>query len=109
MFGGNMKSLFATHFYESYQCDKSRSFYVDFNHKMVKFSFCQLLALRQQVNKFDPETHFNGQNKHGLEILILCNRNHIFILDTIQLLDLQQLIKGTFYSLELNSLIASSS
>ncbi|MDT0685184.1 hypothetical protein [Autumnicola psychrophila] len=63
------------------------------------------MAFRQQVKKINPENHFNGENKSGIEILMLCNREHIFILDTLEILDLQELVNGTFGMLELNSLL----
>ncbi|MDT0643441.1 hypothetical protein RM553_11420 [Zunongwangia sp. F363] len=102
-----MKRLFSSQYFTSYQCDKGRCFYVDFNHKIVKLSFCQLLAFRQQVKNINPESHFNGKNKHGLEILMLCNREHLFILNTMEVLDLQELVHGTFGMLELNSILST--
>lgn len=100
-----MRPLFQSRQYTSYQCDKGRCFYIDFQGKTVKFSFCQLLALRQQVRKIDLNAHFSGENKHGLEILILCNREHIFILDTSEVIDILNLVHGTFVMLELNTLV----
>lgn len=100
-----MKELFQSRHYTSYQCDNGRCFHIDFQGKIVKFSFCQLLALRQQVRKINLNAHFSGENKNGIEILTLCNREHIFILDTSEVIDLQNLIHGTFVMLELNSLV----
>lgn len=100
-----MKQLFQSRHYTSYQCDKGRCFYVDFHGKIVKFTFCQLLALRQQVKKINLSAHFSGENENGIEILVLCNREHIFILDTSEIIDLQDLVQGTFVIMELNSLV----
>lgn len=100
-----MRILFQSRHYTSFQCDKGRCFYVDFGGKTVKLSFCQLLALRQQVRKINLTSHFSGENKHGIEILILCNKEHIFILNTSEVIDLQNLVHGTFVMLELNSLV----
>lgn len=69
-------------------------------------SFCQLLSLRQKLINIDLETHFNGQNLHGMEILLLCNKEHLFIFNTLEILDLKELLSKTFTSLEINSLIA---
>ncbi|HSP39938.1 MAG TPA: hypothetical protein VLN46_00795, partial [Gillisia sp.] len=80
-------------------------FIFDLGHKTVQLSFCQLLAFRQNVLKIDLESHFSGKNKHGIEILVLCNREHIFILDTHQVIDLKEFMKGTFAMLELNTLV----
>lgn len=104
-----MHLLYKSYYFASYQCDNSRSFYLDFGHKQVKLSFCQLLAIRQKVQAIDLSSHFDKDlNYNGIEILTLCNREHLFILDTLQLIDLKQLLKATFGVLELNSLVSQS-
>lgn len=100
-----MNLLFESRYFTSYQSDKDRRFVFDFGHKIIQLSFCQLLAFRQSVLKIDLDTHFSGQNEHGTEILVLCNREHIFVFDTLQVIDLKEFIKGTFTMLELNSLV----
>ncbi len=100
-----MTVLFESQFFTSYQAEKGRYFIFDFNHKMIKLSFCQLLAFRQKVKEIDLEKHFTGENEHGMEILLLCNREHMFIFNTLEVIDLKQFVKGTFAMLELNSLV----
>lgn len=100
-----MNLLFQSRYFSSYQSDKDRRFIFDFGNKVVHFSFCQLLAFRQNVIKIDLDAHFTGENKHGIEILILCNREHILVFDTHQVVDLKEFIKGTFAMLELNSMV----
>lgn len=101
-----MNLLYKSYYFASYQCDKSRSFFIDFGHKKVKLSFCQLLSIRQKVLAIDLSSHFDEDlNYSGLEILTLCNREHLFIFDTLQVIDLKQLLKATFGILELNSLV----
>lgn len=100
-----MNILFQSKLFSSYQPDKGRHFVIDFPNKSLNLSFCQLLALRHQVNNIDLEAHFNGENIHGMEILVLCNREHIFIFNTLEIIDLKQFVKGTFAMLELNTLV----
>ncbi|MCM4159439.1 hypothetical protein FHG64_11215 [Antarcticibacterium flavum] len=102
-----MKLLHQSQFFTSYQSDRGRCFYFDFGHKVVKLSFCQLLALRQQVRKIDLDSHFDGTNPHGMEILMLCNREHMFIFNTLETVDLKESVRGTFAMLELNSLVTT--
>ncbi|WP_081210555.1 hypothetical protein [Salegentibacter sediminis] len=102
-----MNTIFKAHNFTSYQCDSSRAFYIDVKHKMIKLSFCQLLAFREQVKHIDLDAHFSGKNKHGIEILVLCNRCHIFIFDTFECIALKELMDGTFAMLELNSLLTT--
>jgi len=63
------------------------------------------LAFRQKVLRIDLDAHFTGENKHGIEILVLCNKEHILVFDTHQVIDLKEFMKGTFAMLELNSLV----
>lgn len=101
-----MNLLYKSYYFASYQCDHSRSFYIDFGHKQVKLSFCQLLAIRHKIQAIDISSHFDKDlNTCGIEILTLCNREHLFVFDTLQVLDLKQLLKATFGILELNSLV----
>lgn len=100
-----MNLLYQSRYFSSYQSDRDRLFAIDFGHKTIHLSFCQLLAFRQNVLKIDLYTHFSGENKHGIEILILCNREHVLIFDTHQVIDLKELIRGTFAMLELNTLV----
>ena len=101
-----MNLLYKTYYFSSYQCDQSRCFHIDFGHKQVRLTFCQLLALRQKVQSINISSHFDKDlNYSGIEILTLCNREHLFVFDTLQIIDLKQLLKATFGILELNSLV----
>lgn len=101
-----MNLLYQTPSFSVYQCDRKRCFNVDFGHKEVHLSFCQLLAFRNKVNAIDLAAHFDEElNPSGLEILSLCNREHLFILDTHQVIELKELVKNTFASLELHTAI----
>lgn len=102
-----MNLLYHNTYYAAYQCDLKRCFVIDFGHKSVSLTFCQLLCLRNKVNAMDLAAHFDeAQNSAGIEILTLCNRQHLFILDTHQVIALKELIKNTFAALELHSVIA---
>lgn len=101
-----MNLLYRTKYFATYQCDLKRCFCIDFGHKSVHLSLCQLLALRNKINSINLDTHFNPEiNPSGIEILTLCNREHLFILDTHQVIDLKELMKNTFGVLELNTMM----
>lgn len=103
-----MNLLYKSYYFASYQCDQGRCFYIDFGHKQVKLTFCQLLSLRHKILRVDLAAHFDKtQNNAGIEIISLCNREHLFIFDTLQILDLKELIKTSFGLLELNSLVTA--
>lgn len=99
-----MKVIERSKFYTLYQADKERCHYLDMGQKTVRLSFCQLLALRQKVTQIAIEDHFHSDlNKHGFEILTLCNNEHLFILNTLEVLDLKNLIHNSFVALGIAS------
>ncbi|WP_417885294.1 hypothetical protein [Zunongwangia sp.] len=100
-----MEAVFTSKYYAAYQCNQSRKIYIDFGQKTIAFTFCQLLAFRHKLNKLTIEDHINGSNKHGIEILSLCNRQHILIFNTLEVLDAKELLIGTFAMFELQSIL----
>lgn len=67
-------------------------------------SLCQLLSLRQKVMSISIESHFDSDlNKHGFEVLLLCNKEHLFILNTLEVLDLKKLVDNGFVALGLSA------
>lgn len=100
-----MNLLYESEYFQCYQCDSQRCFFLSYEGKTVRMTCCQLLAFRTKVSRIDLSSHFSGENEHGIEILSLCNREHLLILDTHQLIDLKQLVKVTFGMFELNDLV----
>lgn len=101
-----MEAVFTSKYYTAYQDDRSRKVYIDFGQKTIAFTFCQLLAFRYKLNKLALNEHITGENKHGIEILSLCNKQHILIFNTLEILDARELLVGTFAMFELQSILA---
>ncbi len=96
-----MEVLYISKFYTLYQADTERCFYLDLGQKTIRLSFCQFLALRHKVMSISIESHFDSNlNKHGFEMLMLCNKEHLFILNTLEVLDLKYLIDHSFSLIE---------
>lgn len=92
-----MKCICASEYYFFYQSDKERCFYIDLGQQTVRFSFCQLLSFRQLIWSIRIENHFDADlNPHGFEIISLCNTEHLFILNTLEILDIKKLINEAF-------------
>lgn len=99
-----MSIVYQSKFYTFSQSDTDRCFYIDFGQKTVKLSFCQLLGLRHKINSISIEDHFDSDlNKHGFEILTLCNKEHLFLLNTLEILDLKELVSHSFFILGTSS------
>ncbi len=96
-----MQLLHESTYFKLRQCDLKRCFLFETEHKTVHLTFCQLLGLRKNVRKLDLEAHFDEeQNKSGIDILIFCNREHVLILDTYQIIDLKDFMEEAFAILE---------
>ncbi|MGX1928461.1 hypothetical protein [Flagellimonas sp. 2504JD4-2] len=92
-----MKVIYRSTYYTLYQSENERCFYIDFAQKIVRVSFCQLLAIRHKVLSIPIEHHFDSElNQHGFELLQLCNKEHLFILNTFEVLDLKELVEHGF-------------
>ncbi|MEX0315052.1 MAG: hypothetical protein AB3N18_12820 [Allomuricauda sp.] len=99
-----MKVIYRSTYYTLYQSEGERCFYIDFVQKVVRVSFCQLLALRHKVISIPIEDHFDSDlNKHGFELLQLCNKEHLFILNTFEVLDLKELVTNGFMLLGISA------
>src|SRR6056297_3336847 len=99
-----MNVIFQSTYYTLYQAANERCFYIDFGQKMVRMSLCQLLALRHKVISIAIEDHFDSDlNAHGFEVLMLCNKEHLFVLNTLEILDLKNLIAESFVEIGLSA------
>ena len=97
-------------FYSVYLSEEERSFYVDLGQKVIRTSFCQLLALRQKVNQISPDALFDAElTQHDFKVLTFCNHEHLFVLNIIEILDLQSLIQNTFAAMGLSKKVSLTS
>jgi len=104
-----MHLLYESKYFKIKQCDFKRCFVFETENKQVRMTCFQLLALRNKVNSIDLESHFDDeQNRSGLEILVFCNREHLMILNTYQVIDLKTFMATAFAILERHALPAAS-
>ncbi|MEW7279341.1 hypothetical protein ABW636_12175 [Aquimarina sp. 2201CG1-2-11] len=103
-----MELVFSSKYYTSYQSSVERCFYIDFGHKTVKVSFCQLLSLRYKAKQMSSYEYLDQLLNHNDTVLLsLCDKQHMILLDTLMVLDFIDLMKGTFAMLELNAVLTS--
>ncbi len=96
-----MELLYQSKYFAIRQCDQKRCFCFETEYKSVHLSCCQLLALRDKVRSMDLEAHFDEErNRNGIEILTFCNREHLIVLDTYQVIDLKFFMEATFALLQ---------
>ena len=96
-----MKLVYKSKFYTLSHADNERCFYLDIGPRTLRLSFCQLLALRHKLFSIPIESHFYSDlNKHGFELIFLCNKEHLLLLDTLEILDMRELLQMGFALLE---------
>lgn len=102
-----MEAMHKTKYFKSSFSTSGRNYQIDFGHKKVTFSFCQLLALRHVVNQMSAHEHLAALlNTSNSDILTLCNKEHFIILTVPQILDLKELIDLMFGYYEVNQAAA---
>ncbi|WP_128755177.1 hypothetical protein [Aquimarina sediminis] len=104
-----MELIFSSKYYTSYQSSTDRCYYIDFGHKTVKISFCQLLSLRYKAKKMSSIEYIEELLTHNDTVLLaLCDNQHLILFDTLMVLDFVDFIKGTFAMIELNDTLLVS-
>lgn len=104
-----MELLFTSKYYTSYQSAEERCFYIDFGYKLIKVSFCQLLSLRYKAKQLSTKDHIEFMLNHSdTTLLSFCDKQHVLLLDTHQVLDFVELIQGTFTMIELQDILVTA-
>ena len=103
-----MELVFATKNGRIEQSDTLHSFFLVFNEVEYKLAPCSLIALKSKLMTYDLEQIFlKDEDISGLEIVPVCNRDRFLLLSLPELIELKELINGTFVMLELNSIVYS--
>ena len=89
--------LECTSYYTLREASQERCYYLDSKEKRIRLTFCQLLALRERLNKISVEELFNtDKNQHDLTIVTLCGHQYFFLLSTLEVIDLKKVIRNAF-------------
>jgi len=98
--------VFSTKTGAVYQCDAERCWYVDFAGKVARFDHRNFLKLRKAVYAIDIEEKLlNTTTDPDVEIIFICACDHCYVLSLAQIINLKELLEGTFVMLELNHII----
>lgn len=89
-----------------FQSDKENCWYIDFAGKLARFDYRSMMKLRKAVYAIDIEKILlNSEKTADLEIVFICACDHCYVLNTLQILAIRELIEGTFVMLELNRIL----
>jgi hypothetical protein len=89
-----------------FQCDCESCWYIDFGGNLARFDYRCLLLLKKAVYNINVEELLLKSAKSAdIEIVFICASDHCYVLDTMQIIALKELLEGTFAMLELNHII----
>lgn len=98
--------VFATTKGVIFQSDSEQCWYIDFAGKLARFDYRNLLKLRKAVYKIDiAQLLLNNTKSPDLEIIFICACDHCYVLTLLEIINLKELLDGTFVMLELNHII----
>jgi len=101
-----LDEVFTTSQGSIHQCDKENCWYVDFGGKVNRFDYRCLLKLKKAVYHIDIEALLlKSERSADIEIVFICACDHCYVLDTLQIIAMKELLEGTFAMLELNHII----
>lgn len=102
----DFEEVFATNSGVIFQSDFEKCWYVDFAGKLARFDYRNFLKLKKAVYQIDIEAKLLSSDQTAdVEIIFICACDHAYVLNLLQLIQLKELLHGTFAMLELNQII----
>lgn len=100
------EDVFSTQAGAVYQCDAENCWYINFAGKVAKFDYRCLQKLKKAVYHIDIEAKLLDSSKDpDVEIIFICACDHTYILTLLQIIELKELLQGTFVMLQLNNIL----
>ena len=86
------------------QCDRSEKFFLHFLAQPIELKLCELIGLKRKIENIDLTALVSSQGP-DIEVLYLSHQHPVLVLSIYEILELSELLTGTFTMLELNSVI----
>lgn len=88
------------------QNDKDNCFYLQFKGAEYRMAVCALIAFKNKLDQLNiEEMLLSDASFNAIEIIPLCNREHLLVLTLDEIIEMKDLIPGTLVMLELNSIL----
>lgn len=100
----SLEEVFSTKQGSVYQSDFENCLYLRFAGKTTPYKFSCLVRLKKVIDAINLERMMDV-NHPGIEIVFLCGAEDCFVLDIQEIIDLKELLHGTFAMFNLNNLI----
>jgi hypothetical protein len=102
----NLNELYRTSKGSSFQCDKNSRIVVHFGEIQASFRIHDFLNFRRFINKIDiPGKLFDLSDESDYEFVEVPQANLYQKLTLCEIIQLRDLVNGTHFAIELNSLI----
>ncbi|MEL7147680.1 MAG: hypothetical protein AAFO69_15000 [Bacteroidota bacterium] len=101
-----MEIIYATRNGYIEQSDQLHCYFLHFKGVSYQMAPCSLIALKAKLCSYNLDELLMGDDDLKLEIIPVCNRDRFLILELPDLIEVKELISGTFVMLELNSIMA---
>src|SRR5690606_28297177 len=100
----NFIEVFSTNYGSVFQSDAENCVYLKFSGKIAKYKFACLQRLKKVIDHVDLE-RMTDVDHPGIEIIFLCGAEDCFVLDIKEIINLKELLNGTFAMFQLNNII----
>ena len=102
------EQIYSTNSCATYQCDLSNALYLDIYGERLQLNICTLISFRKKLFDVNLESLLLDSESAPIEILNLHCIDKLFVLSIDEIIELRDLMKGTFAMLRLNSIIHQS-
>lgn len=88
------------------QNDKDNRFYLQYKGSEYRMAVCALIAFKSKIDQLDiEEMLLSDASLNSVEVIPLCNKEHLMVLTLDEIIEMKDLIAGTLVMLELNSIV----
>lgn len=101
----SLEHIYSTNSCASYQCDSSNAMYLDIYGERFQLNICTLFSFRKKLFDINLEYLLLDSESAPIEILNLHCVDKLFVLSIDEIIELRDLMDGTFAMLQLNSII----
>ncbi|MRS63788.1 hypothetical protein [Larkinella terrae] len=101
-----LTELFANTKGTTYQCDTTNRIIIQFGETRVSLRITDFLTFKKRVDSVDIHTMiFNTDDAYDVEVIDAPRTGHLFVLSLCDLIALRDLLAGTRFVLDLNTLL----
>lgn len=102
------ENVYATKHCSIEQCDKTNSFFINLFGEDLEMDVCTMLAFKTRIFAVNIERLLLDDHRQDIEIIPLHCQDRVLVYTAEEIIELRELLSGTFTILEMNSIIHTS-